>query len=289
MRTCADITCPDSLDTCESGVCFRKYDYFCNKAMPKIERIYCPIGRPTEADCPYEVVIPKVHTMCGLADNGQLIDGTSVCELCKREFIGYVYNTSCAQVPKSCEATESCVDFQCVEIDKCTGIKCGEGYTCNSGICVENPVCNCDPSETCVNKVCVKKDPCAGIYCGSSDVCVRGMCIDKCSTVKCETGSKCVDGYCVYSPIYNGCPDAPCAIGFSCVGGTKCVADSVTPNPNPNPNPNPIPDSNDDSCSTNRECKSGNVCIGYHCVVMKCKNKQECYGSGECVNGYCLN
>ena len=35
-KTCDDFECEDPLDTCEFGVCFRKYDYFCDLAMPRM-------------------------------------------------------------------------------------------------------------------------------------------------------------------------------------------------------------------------------------------------------------
>ena len=41
VATCADITCTNPLQTCQFGVCYRKFDNFCSAQQPRIVRNYC--------------------------------------------------------------------------------------------------------------------------------------------------------------------------------------------------------------------------------------------------------
>lgn len=124
----------------------------------------------------------------------------------------------------SCPYGSSCQGGQCVVLNPCANIYCIPGSRCVQGSCIPTyPTCfkdnDCQPTETCVSNRC--SDRCQYIQCSGGYMCEYGKCIPICSKIVCNAGTTCVDGRCIAVPNY--CRrDQDCRSGESCVNGI-CV------------------------------------------------------------------
>jgi MYXO-CTERM domain-containing protein len=143
----------------------------------------------------------------GVADDGVgLCPGTQVCD--KGTCV-----EACGTGEFRCGTGFSCVAGHCVD-DACAAVECPAGQACRSGTCLN--ACDgvvCPVGEECQLGRCV--DPCKAVTCSGGKVCERGLCVSDCSCRGCEEGLECgADGRC----------SDPRCVGIECPAGEKCSA-----------------------------------------------------------------
>jgi hypothetical protein len=217
------VTCKGGGESCDTGMLG-----VCAQGVTQCQldgTVSCvPLVKPTSESC------DNLDNNCdGTVDNGTgLCDGNKVC-----------FNGTC--VPP-CGFEE----FGCVS-----------GYTCVSGVCVENgcATVTCKTGQVCRGGTCV--GGCDGITCPLGQDCQLGVCVDLCAGVSCP-GAVCEKGACVTSCACRVCPN-----GQTCEADGRCV---------------------DDGCEK-LTCGAGQVC-----QMGMCKDACEgavCPGSAGCHNGMC--
>lgn len=150
---------------------------------------------------------------------------------CDPDCLGKVCGSDgCGGICGACAVGQTCTDFgQCVGLG-CPTLPCPSGFTCNGGLCLQDPnggctsAMDCPAGMSCDLGTGICFDPgtctadCGGKACGSDG------CGGSCGG--CGAGQVCTDlGSCVAV----GCSVAnPCPAGYSCQAGT-CVQDPINP------------------------------------------------------------
>src|SRR5690606_18099487 len=152
---------------------------------------------------------------------------------------------------------------------------CGEGKTCNAGICEacggNAGPCPCLTSNdcsgglTCVGGACTApQNTCTySSECGDGKVCAEGQCLASCEAAPCEDGFTCEKGVCKPS----GSTGTPgCTADAQCTDpeAPKCVSGACVK-----------------ACSGDGECGTGKFCDQGACVV-DTRPKPNCTTDDEC-------
>ena len=235
----------------------------------------------TDNDCDGQVD-ERVLNACGQC--GEL--GPDVCDGVDADCDGEVdENPECVE-GRTCvqgECAEPCAAGECPRgfvcrdnfclIDRCLGLRCGDGQVCRNGDCLDPNDIACEQVECTDDLVCVGgdcvDDPCEGTSCQAGQACWLGDCLPEgevaCRQVTCGPGEVCEDGACVEDP----CLQVRCDVGFVCQDGAcEDACDHLT-------------------CNTGFACQRG-ICVEDACFNVVCTDAQTCV-AGNCVWDACVD
>ncbi|MBW1809880.1 MAG: hypothetical protein JRJ87_16915 [Deltaproteobacteria bacterium] len=183
--------------------------------------------------------------------DGVIVDG--ICEPANCD------NRECPQGFICDDATNLCVEIDCLRIE------CEPGMSCANGVCYPD---NCE-TRTCpgLGDVCVDEEcqaaSCVGVECPAGERCAAGVCYP----VDCET--KVCPGYAEVC-IDDECVERTC-VGVTCPAGERCAGGICYP----------------EGCSIDTPCfGEGEVCIDGVCQRSGCVDV-ECEQGYSCANGWC--
>jgi MYXO-CTERM domain-containing protein len=196
------VTCKGGGETCDTGMMG-----VCAQGVTQCQldgTVNCvPLVKPTSETC------DNLDNDC----NGTVDDGSGLCDGNKVCFNGTCV-PPCGFEEFGCVAGYTCVSGLCVE-NACATMTCKTGQVCRGGSCVGG--CDgitCPLGQDCQLGVCV--DLCAGVSCPGS-VCEKGACVTSCACRVCPNGQTCAsDGHCVD----DGCETQTCGVGEVCRKGT---------------------------------------------------------------------
>ncbi|MGY4884956.1 MAG: hypothetical protein ACP5NZ_05245 [Nanobdellota archaeon] len=200
---------------------------------------------------------------------------------------GECYASEDPEFVSECTGGEECKDGVCemIEGDLCgTGIfdkKCDDGYICENGYCVPEPICELD--DDCPYEEC-KEATCDGGVCFYNYVCTDVCNIDDdCNEWETEPIKYCGgdDSSDVYIEYYNyTCQNKVCVENtsnalFEDCNGQQCYVDECY---------GPEPE-----CEYDYECpNNGEICDEGYCVEPEpCDDDTDCYYQ-KCVSGECI-
>ncbi len=240
---------------------------------------------------------------CGALENGNLCDGTLVCDLSKLPYQcvvdpatvvtcplpeegphAFCQAASCDPVTGTCTIVPAHEGFACADGDACTmGEKCVEG-ACGDGVtvnCNDGDVCtddSCDSDEGCLHTF--NEAPCDdGDACTVADVCAAGECAGP-EAKNCDDGNVCTDDSC--DPVA-GCQHSAnqdvCDDGNACTLGDICLAGQCKAGKQ-------FLDCDDDDPCTDDLCDADNGCV-YALNTAPCDDGDACTTGDLCDGGQC--
>jgi hypothetical protein len=291
--------CTDDLCDELGGCLFEPNQEECDDLNP------CTIG-----DHCKETVCVGVDVECGCQsdpdceplDDGNLCNGTLVCEQTQLPFVCVVLEETVIDCPVMEGPDAICVSSVCqpqtgecvVEPDH-EGFACDDGDACTVGeICVQGScgngmALNCNDGNPCSQDSCNSESGCE--YENNTDPCQDGN--------QCTVGDSCLDGDCV-----GGNP-------MTCDDGNPCTNDSCEPTKGCLFEANQAvcndynPCTEGDHCEEGvclplkmLDCNDGNLCTDDICDAQKgctytmnsapCDDLNECTINDKCKNGWCL-
>ena len=269
---CAEVTCA------EGWVCDPQ-DGACNRALELCD------------PCTNSAQCGGATDLCLTFPDGELGCATD----CAADPAGCPDGFTCSGVNSGTETLQVCVPENLTCVDRCTGVTCDEGQSCDpfTGACIA-PGGMCDPcstSDQCGGAL----DRCLGLAgppcetnadCASEEVCDAdsGTCVGGFCGLDCSAGQSCPDGAGCFNfaggeqclPIrldcLDRCADVVCEAGFNCddLSG-ECVRSEVS------------------ACGA--PCDSSAECGGYEDLCLTVTTGRQCYYSCEadqppCPIGY---
>jgi len=238
---------------------------------------------------------------CGKLEDGNLCNGTLVCDTAKLPYQCAVAAGTVVKCPAPTGKDAVCLAPACdPDTGECSfapgkdGVPCDDADactindTCASGACAPGKPANCNDGNPCTDDAC---DPLAGCThspntaacndgnaCTTADQCAAGSCFGGPGLV-CNDGNGCTDDSC--SP-QTGCVfapnQAPCSDGNACTDGDHCQDGScVTLGPTQCTDGNPC---TNDSCDPALGCS-------YTINDAPCSDDDPCTLNDTCANGTC--
>ncbi len=238
---------------------------------------------------------------CALLEDGNLCNGTLVCDKAKLPYQCAVDPQTVVVCPQPQGVDSICVKAVCApETGECSlvpdhegfacddGDPCTVGDKCQTGACNPGPALSCEDANLCTTDYCVPKTGCIhqenALACSDGDSCTVG---DVCSGGECKGGPALVcddanpctsDGCeaskgCTFTPQSGDCDDGNlCTTGDHCEAG-KCVFAAGT-------------DCNDSNPCTKDSCNPATGCA-YQLVAGPCDDGNPCTLNDTCKNGAC--
>ena len=254
------------------------------------------VGTPITCDC-------QNQGDCGALEDGDLCNGTLVCNTDSLPFLCQVDQETVSQCPPpegphafclqevcdpstgGCGIAPAHEGFACDDGDACTvGDHCVEGI-CEPGVaplCADNNPCtddSCDADEGC--QFTPNETPCSDAdTCTANDACADGVCVGG-APLDCDDGNTCTDDTC--DPM-KGCVHLlnqdPCDDGDSCTVDDNCSLGACLPG-------GPL-DCDDDNQCTNDLCTKETGCLNTF-MDAPCDDGNACTEGDHCINGTCIN
>jgi hypothetical protein len=219
-------------------------------------------GVPVDCDCTNDAD-------CGKLEDGNLCNGTLVCDLGKFPHVCAVKPETPVECPPPAGDFPFCLQTQCQpETGQCLTLPAHEGLACDDDDpCTLGDVCS---QGTCAGTVptnCADDNPCTDDGCNPGSGCTHTP-----NTAPCSDGNACTLG--------DSCSAGACAGGpmVDCNDANPCTDDGCNPNIGCNHTPNAIPCDDANACTTDDTCDAG-----------QCKSKTmlPCNDSDPCTDDSC--
>ena len=287
-----DNPCTDDTCTEEGGCVSTPNQQTCDDGDPCTLVDHCQdsfcIGTEVPCEC-------QEDQDCAALEDGDLCNGTLVCDLGKLPYVCAVNPGTVVDCPEPEGLGSECLAPSCDADSGACGLAianegalcnngdiCSHSETCVEGVCTGGTPVNCNDGNPCTTDTCVAEEgchheateaPCSdGNQCTTGDHCEAGICVGG-GSVGCGDGNPCTDDACepangcVHSLNEVLCDDGdPCTQGDVCALGL-CVSGQVV-------------DCDDDNPCTNDICQPGGPCAYLY-------NELPCAG-GQCSDGECV-
>ena len=312
---------PCTDDSCdETGGCFNTDNAVdCDDGDPCSVADECTdgacLGTPIACDCQSEAD-------CDALEDGDLCNGTLVCDTSKMPFLCVVDPGTVVSCPEPAGADGPCLAAFCDPLTAgCSLVAANEGVACNDGnpctvgdqcgdgACAPGVALNCADDNPCTDDSCDPTDGCLhlpneqpcqdGDACTVGDGCVDGLCVPG-QSLGCNDNNICTDDSCdallgcLHQAAAGACDDGnACTVGEACAGG-KCAGGSA------------LACNDDNVCTTDScapesgcmhllnqaPCNDGDVCtFGDHCQLGECSGggSLECDDANPCTADACTS
>jgi hypothetical protein len=207
------------------------------------------IGTPVSCEC-------KSDEDCASLEDGDLCNGTLVCDLGKYPYLCVVEPETVVQCEEPAGLGSECLKSfcdpetgHCSEVVGSEGMACSDGdactfaETCLAGACIDGMAVNCNDGNGCTDDGCDSTDGCFNSsntepcdddnLCTVGDLCVDGACSPGVEVLDCDDGDLCTKDSCSpeFGCVYTAqlCDDGdPCTLD-TCHGKSgSCVYSPLT-------------------------------------------------------------
>ena len=191
---------------------------------------------------------------------------------------------------KICNSNSDCGDGvcdngDCKQCDSNMNLNCDQGYSCNSGHCVNNNLgfgCqqdnDCAQGQTCVNGNCVNNNACQNDWnCFEGESCIEGTCQQQWFfNVDCKKNDDCKNDInkFYYCDVNSG-SCVQCLKDINCVNGKVCNAGLCQDNVQAK------------ACKLDVDCQKGQVCDVNKGSCVQCLKDANCLQGYVCKTGAC--
>ncbi len=239
---------------------------------------------------------------CGGLEDGNLCNGTLVCDTSKLPHLCVVDGSTAVTCPAPSGSDAPCLNSACApETGECALVAANEGApcdagnactgkdTCQAGICTPGPTINCNDGNPCTDDSCDPEIGCQwtpntvpcddGNICTTADACQAGDCVGT-GGLACNDGNVCTDDMCtpdlgcVATANEAGCDDGnPCTTVDQCSDGA-CVGKGSL-------------DCDDFNLCTTDSCDPEVGCVHLD-NVHPCDDGNSCTTMDGCKDGVCI-
>ena len=208
---------------------------------------------------------------CAVLEDGNLCNGTLVCDQSKLPYLCAVDPVTVIQCPQPEGLDAICLQAHCEpETGECSLVPDHEGFACDDGdACIMNEKCVAGQCAGGVAPLCNDGNPCTGDSCDE----VQG-CLFVPNSAACDDGNVCTIG--------DVCADGECAAGaqtLQCDDYNPCTSDECQPGVGCGS----VPDDTLE-CDDNNPCTEGDHCSAGACVVT---GTMDCDDKDPCTNDFC--
>ena len=305
--------CTDNICTAAGGCEYLPKDAPCDDDNPCTLADFCVDGAclGTAVDCECQN-----NADCGELEDGNLCNGTLVCDLTKVPYLCVVDVGTLVSCPVPEGVDAICLEPACDPTDgSCSqspvhggwacedGDPCTVGDTCDEGTCVAGEQANCNDGNPCTDDSCTEDAGCLqtpnkalcndGDVCTVDDQCAAGGCLggdaldcsdgDICNGIEsCDAQVGCLPGEPTVCDDQNLCNGAEsCDAKLGCQQGQSLICDDGNDCTDDTCNPEfgCQVNTNESDCDDGNACTSGEACTGGSCdggELVDCDDGEVC-------------